>query len=724
MTFATLRALQAIIADGIDAIERAYAEASEEAAGDAVKFGAEYASPETPPPSPPHARSTRPRRTTTCLDYPSLDSPGDPTSSAEKLSSHPAVLSAATRVVSAANQLATVLRVPFLTLCDAGLGYHLPSCLGFFEAAHIPELLRDAGEGGLHAELIGKRINVDASRTSHILRLLATQHILREVKPDVFALNRVSALLDSGKPFEALVAREGEKYDGQGQTAAFFALNADELFKTSAYMTDFLLPHRVKTEEPLPALPIRHTGSFTSLLPPANITPGVRRRDWDEVDPPTNLFSAVDLTPKSPATPRRGIRRLLSRSVLDVPRSRSPSSSSQVISIPQSPTSSRKPSIASFALDLAPPLEPGALIGANAQSAYATTFNLALRTRTPYWGWLELPENKHRLARFGRAMGGSAGWEGAAMDALCGPPFPSLPAGALVVDVGGGIGSASMRLAQRFPSLRLIIQDRAPVCRHGEQAWRTKMPEALDTSRVRFQAHDFFTAQPASTGRIGAFLVRVVLHDWPDLEAARILRRLRASASLGSDQELPTYLVIGEHILPYANTSEREGENPETKSALDGLDAVEGAEEALRLTGATWPLLANLGTASANAYWMDMTMQTIFNGQERTLPELVALCLSSGWKVIRATRVPGSTFGHLVAVPTTFTAEDLAEAYNEVNVPRPSSPVIIDPFGSSRRLPSPRTPATQGRPRRGSLWSRWMRTHTGSSRDAPSEDAM
>ncbi|KZV68873.1 S-adenosyl-L-methionine-dependent methyltransferase [Peniophora sp. CONT] len=719
MTFSTLRALQAIIADGIDTIERAYAEASEDAMREESGSRAEHTSPETPPPSPPHSRPAKRQPATVSLDYPSLDAPGDQNSYAEKLASHPAVLAAASRVVSAANQLATVLRLPFLTLCDAGLGYHLPSCLGFFEAAHIPELLREAGKDGMHAETIGKRINVDASRTSHILRLLATQHILREVKPDVFALNRVSTLLDSGKPFNSLQAGEAEKYDGQGQTAAFFALNADELFKTSAYMTDFLLPRRTKAV----ASPLTFSdGSFTSLLPPATITPSLTARQRDRDDElPTSLFPTADLTPMSPPTPRRPrvLRRLLSRSVMDVPRSQSPSS--PVLSLPQSPSSSRKPSLASLALDLPPPMESDSEAVDNMHRTNATTFNLAMRTQTPYWGWLELPENKHRLARFGRAMGGSAGWEGAAMDALCGEPFPSLLAGSLVIDVGGGIGSASMRLAQRFPTLRLMIQDRAPVCRHGEEAWRAKMPEALDSARVRFQAHDFFTPQPASLGRIGAFLVRVVLHDWTDIEAVRILRRLRASASLGSEDESPTYLVIGEHILPYANTSEREGENPETKSALDGLDAVEGAEEALRLTGATWPLLANLGTASANAYWMDMTMQTIFNGQERTLPELVTLCLSAGWKVTRATRVPGSTFGHIVAVPTVLPPEDVADAYYPgVEVPRPTSPVIIDPFGSSRRLPSPRTPAHHGR--RGSLWSRWIR-NTGLARDALSEDA-
>jgi hypothetical protein len=43
--------------------------------------------------------------------------------------------------------------------------------------------------------------------TAHILRLLATHHVLREVTPnsDVFANNRISALLDTGKEVGALV---------------------------------------------------------------------------------------------------------------------------------------------------------------------------------------------------------------------------------------------------------------------------------------------------------------------------------------------------------------------------------------------------------------------------------------------------------------------------------------------------------------------------------------
>ena len=43
--------------------------------------------------------------------------------------------------------------------------------------------------------------------SARILRLLVTNHIFIEVSPDVFANNRVSSALDTGKPVEELLAR-------------------------------------------------------------------------------------------------------------------------------------------------------------------------------------------------------------------------------------------------------------------------------------------------------------------------------------------------------------------------------------------------------------------------------------------------------------------------------------------------------------------------------------
>jgi hypothetical protein len=109
--------------------------------------------------------------------------------------------------------------------------------------------------------------------------------------------------------------------------------------------------------------------------------------------------------------------------------------------------------------------------------------------------------------------------------------------------------------------------------------------------------HDFFTAQPVKCPSI--FFLRVVLHDWPDACARRILLRLREAArepgNDGNDQG--TRLVIGDFVLPLACVDD-------FGSGREG-DGVEGAERML----ARPPLLANLGKGSAMVYWMDLTVR-------------------------------------------------------------------------------------------------------------------
>jgi len=105
--------------------------------------------------------------------------------------------------------------------------------------------------------------------------------------------------------------------------------------------------------------------------------------------------------------------------------------------------------------------------------------------------------------------------------------------------------------------------------------------------------HDFFTAQPIKSPTI--FFLRVILHDWPDEFARRILLRLREAARSGGED---TRLVIGDFVLPLACVDDF--------GSGEGEDGVEGAERML----ARPPLLANLGKGSAIAYWMDLTVRT------------------------------------------------------------------------------------------------------------------
>lgn len=45
--------------------------------------------------------------------------------------------------------------------------------------------------------------------------------------------------------------------------------------------------------------------------------------------------------------------------------------------------------------------------------------------------------------------------------------WEALPAGSVIVDVGGGTGRPALLLAQAFPGLRILVQDKEPVVREG-----------------------------------------------------------------------------------------------------------------------------------------------------------------------------------------------------------------------------------------------------------------
>lgn len=107
--------------------------------------------------------------------------------------------------------------------------------------------------------------------------------------------------------------------------------------------------------------------------------------------------------------------------------------------------------------------------------------------------------------------------------------------------------------------------------------------------------HDFFNPQPIKNAAV--FFLRVVLHDWQDSSARMILLKLREAATEH------TKLVLADFVLPLA-CADDVGPRTTSDGDADVLDGVEDAETKL----AAAPLLPNLGKASANAYWMDLTV--------------------------------------------------------------------------------------------------------------------
>ena len=114
--------------------------------------------------------------------------------------------------------------------------------------------------------------------------------------------------------------------------------------------------------------------------------------------------------------------------------------------------------------------------------------------------------------------------------------------------------------------------------------------------RSLFLVHDFFTTQPIKNAAV--FFLRVILHDWPNSRARIILLKLREAAT---EQ---TKLVLADFVLPLA-CADNIGPGTAGDGDAEVSDGVVGAESIL----APAPLLANLGKASANAYWMDLTVE-------------------------------------------------------------------------------------------------------------------
>ncbi|PHH61950.1 hypothetical protein CDD81_7699 [Ophiocordyceps australis] len=87
---------------------------------------------------------------------------------------------------------------------------------------------------------------------------------------------------------------------------------------------------------------------------------------------------------------------------------------------------------------------------------------------------------------------------------------------ATVVDVGGSGGHDSIALAHHFPNLRITVQDLP----QAEPAFHANLPPQL-SSRLSFHQHSFFQPQPLAAD---IYLLKLILHDWPDAESLHILR--------------------------------------------------------------------------------------------------------------------------------------------------------------------------------------------------------
>jgi 2,7-dihydroxy-5-methyl-1-naphthoate 7-O-methyltransferase len=135
--------------------------------------------------------------------------------------------------------------------------------------------------------------------------------------------------------------------------------------------------------------------------------------------------------------------------------------------------------------------------------------------------WADLAADQQLAASFASLMEAHSGE--LADDVVAGYPWADKT---LVVDVGGGTGTLLARILSSHPHLRGILVDLVS----GAAEAAGVLKDAGVTDRCRRVEADFFDPLPAGGD---VYLLRNIIHDWPDEQAVAILRRCAEAAREG-----------------------------------------------------------------------------------------------------------------------------------------------------------------------------------------------
>jgi hypothetical protein len=162
----------------------------------------------------------------------------------------------------------------------------------------------------------------------------------------------------------------------------------------------------------------------------------------------------------------------------------------------------------------------------------------------------------------------------------------TFPENATVVDVGGGQGALLAALLTAHRSLTGVLFDQPTVIAGADEV----LAEAHVRARATVAGGDFFSEVP-SGGDV--YLLKSVLHNWPDVEAARILQCCRRAMSQHAR------LLVADRIVPTGNApSEAKLFDINMLVVVGGRERTEQEYREL-LDSAGFALVQVIGTTSA-----------------------------------------------------------------------------------------------------------------------------
>ncbi|KAH8695143.1 sterigmatocystin 8-O-methyltransferase [Talaromyces proteolyticus] len=151
-----------------------------------------------------------------------------------------------------------------------------------------------------------------------------------------------------------------------------------------------------------------------------------------------------------------------------------------------------------------------------------TAYNIAFDHDLPFFD--HLAQDPERTRQFSGYMKSVTNSEGTDLKHLVAGFDWAKLGKATIVDVGGSTGHSSVELAKAYPDLDFVVQDLPEVVANGPEALQSQGLAESVTNRIRFQEHSFFEPEPLHGADV--YLLRMILHDWPENEALSIVSNL------------------------------------------------------------------------------------------------------------------------------------------------------------------------------------------------------
>lgn len=164
---------------------------------------------------------------------------------------------------------------------------------------------------------------------------------------------------------------------------------------------------------------------------------------------------------------------------------------------------------------------------------------------------------------------------------------PSTESSTNAQQLGGSAGHDAFALAKKYPNLKITVCDLPKV----ESVFDKSLPADL-SGRVSFLAHDFFKPMPV---KADLYLIKLILHDWPDRQCVEILRGLRSALKPGAKVLFVDYVGKQDTVTEDDN---KEG-------------AANGGEEKKKEEAPLPRSIKQMGTST------DLRMMALFSTKER-----------------------------------------------------------------------------------------------------------